>query len=238
MRFPQWTYGQLKNLIGKKFTDPSVKEYISATSLEASRDRGTVVFNHDEKDQFTVEELVAMLLKHCRQQAETYGGVKVSGAVITVPPHFSQFERQAILDAGDIANMKIFALIHDETAVAINYAVGKKFPKPEYHLFYDMGAGSTVATLVSFHSGKTATSRNNVDLQIKAYATDATLGGRQIDHRLQNHLASEFASKNKGKLKGDIFQDDRAMARLLKEANRVKTILSANQEVASSVRDI
>jgi hypoxia up-regulated 1 len=235
MRFPQWTYGQLKNLIGKPFNDPAVTGYDSSNPRFAS-DRGTVVFQHDQDEVYEVEELVAMLLKHCKKQAEDYGGVKVSGAVITVPPDFSQFERQAILDAGDIADLKILGLIHDETAVAISYVLGKKFETLEYHLFYDMGAGSTVATLVSFQSGKTALTKKNIDVMIKGYATDSDLGGLQVDIRIQRHLASEFAKVNKGKLSGDIFKDNRAMARLMKEANRVKTILSANQNVLSSVR--
>ena len=90
MRFPQWTYGQLKNLLGKGFNDPAVLAYDPSNPRTAS-DRGTVVFQHDESETYTVEELVAMLLKHCKKQAEDYSGAKVSGAVITVPPHFSQF---------------------------------------------------------------------------------------------------------------------------------------------------
>lgn len=222
-------------MLGKGFDDPAVVAYDSSNPRTTS-DRGTVVFQHDQSEVYTVEELVAMLLKHCKKQAEDYSGVKVSGAVITVPPQFSQFERQALMDAGDIANLKIFGLIHDETAVAISYVLGKKFETPEYHLFYDMGAGSTVATLVSFQSGKTLLTKKNVDVMIKAYATDSDLGGRQVDIRIQEHLATEFAKMNKGKVSSSIFKDNRAMARLMKEANRVKTILSANQNVIASVR--
>jgi hypoxia up-regulated 1 len=203
----------------------------SSNTLVASK-RGTVAFQH-EKDIWELEELIAMLIKHAKQQAESYSNIKVSGAVITVPPHFTIFERQALLDAADIAGVRVFSLINDETAVAINYAVGKKFPEKEYHLFYDMGAGTTVATLVSFNSDK---KKASVDLEIKGYAVDPSLGGRQIDTRIQAHLASQFMELNKGKLSSDIKKNDRAMARLLKEANRVKSILSANQQVSSSVR--
>ncbi|KAJ3336011.1 Hypoxia up-regulated protein 1, partial [Kappamyces sp. JEL0680] len=234
MRFPHLTYGHLKSLLGKKFTDPLVQHSNMSTTLIASK-RGTVAFQHDETTVFELEELVAMLIKHCKAQAEAYSNIKVSGAVITVPPHFTQFERQAFLDAAEIAGVRVYALINDETAVAINYAVGKKFAQREYHVFYDMGAGTTVTTLVSFQSDK---KKNAVELEIKGYATDPSLGGRQVDGRLQTHLAAEFSSMHKGKLSGDITQDARAMARLLKEANRVKTILSANQQVTASIENL
>ncbi|KAI8896368.1 Hsp70 protein-domain-containing protein [Globomyces pollinis-pini] len=202
--------------------------------------RGTTAFKHSDNQVYELEELVAYLLAHAKKQAENYAEVNVSGAVITVPPSFTQFERQAILDAAEIANLKVFALISDETAVAINFAMGKKFPKKEYHIFYDMGAGTTIASLVSFHSGTDTKSsiKNLVDLEIKAHITDGQLGGNHIDMRLQDYLAKQFMTINKGKLKGNVFDNSRAMARLLKEANRCKHILSANHDVFASVENL
>jgi hypoxia up-regulated 1 len=238
-RFPEGTFPNLKHLVGKLVSDPIVEEYQSLNSnVLAKSSRNTVQFEHEGKT-YLVEELVAMLLAHAKKQAESYASIQVSGAVITVPPHFTIFERQAILDAADIANLRVYALIHDETAVAINFAVGKQFNKKEYHIFYDMGAGTTVATLASFQSGqdKKQNVKNLVDLEIKGHSVEE-LGGQMIDLRLQKHLADDFMNQHSKRLDGSIFDNPKAMARLLKEANRCKSILSANQNVMSSVENL
>lgn len=125
-------------------------------------------------------------------------------------------------------------------SVAINFAVGKKFKPKEYHLFYDMGAGTTVATVISFETSndKKAGLKNVVDLEVLGFAVDQHLGGHNIDVKLQSFLAKEFTKMHAGKLSFDIFDNARAMARLLKEANRCKTILSANLQVGASVENL
>jgi hypoxia up-regulated 1 len=102
-------------------------------------------------------------------------------------------------------------------------------------MFYDMGAGTTTATLVSFHSGSDTKQgiKNLVDLEVVGFDVDLSLGGNVIDRRLQQHLANEFLKKYpKHKL------NERAMERLLKEANRCKTILSANDNVFAGVEGL
>ncbi|KAJ3275514.1 hypothetical protein HDV01_000341 [Terramyces sp. JEL0728] len=235
MRFPQDTFGGLKSLLGKLYNDPAPNDYRKIfDNIMVETDRGTVAFKHG-KETLQVEQVVAYLLAHAKKQAEKYAEITVSGAV---PPNFSHFERQAILDAAAIANLKVFSLINDETAVAINFAVGKKFDKKEHHIFYDMGAGTTIATVVSFHSGSDKYSKNLVDMEIKGHAVDPSLGGLQVDLRIQNHLAKEFKKLHGSKLSGDVFANPRALAKLLKEANRVKTILSANQNVMASIEGL
>lgn len=173
-------------------------------------------------------------------------------------PFATQYERQAILDAAELAGLNVLSLIHDETAgmvksflhvvipaskwnpslVALNYAVSREFSNtPEYHIFYDMGAGSTVASLVSFSNVKEGKSKKTVpQLEVKAVGFDRTLGGHEFDVRLRDLLADKFMQQHKPS--SDIRLSNTAMARLLKEATRVKQILSANQETSASVRDI
>jgi hypoxia up-regulated 1 len=88
------------------FTNTMVKDF----------GRGVVAFKQDESVTWSLEALIGMQLAHAKQQAETYGGELVAGAVITVPPYFSHFERQVILDAAEIAGIKVFSLMNDETA--------------------------------------------------------------------------------------------------------------------------
>jgi hypoxia up-regulated 1 len=125
--------------------------------------------------------------------------------------------------------------MHDETAVALNFAVNRELGKEvENHLFYDMGAGSTVASIVSFSTikkGKTSSPQ----LEVKSVGYDRTLGGHELDVRLQNLIADGFMKLNADRVKNDIRMADGAMTRLLKEANRVKQILSANTETMASV---
>ncbi|KAJ3257260.1 hypothetical protein HK103_004814 [Boothiomyces macroporosus] len=238
MRFPHDTFGGLKSLMGKLYNDQGPNDYRKIfDNIMVESDRGTVAFKQGDET-LQVEQLVAYLFAHAKRQAEKYAEITVSGAVITVPPNFNHFERQAILDAAQIANLKVFSLINDETAVAINFAVGKKFEKKEHHIFYDMGAGTTIATVVSFHSGSDKYSKNLVDMEIKGHAVDSSLGGLQVDLRIQNYLANEFKKLHGDKLSGDVFANPRALAKLLKEANRVKTILSANQNVMASIEGL
>ncbi|TPX67929.1 hypothetical protein SpCBS45565_g03451 [Spizellomyces sp. 'palustris'] len=240
-RFPQDTYGSLKNLLGKLYDDPIAEEYRKTFTNSMIKDakRGTVAFQYDDKTVYTVEELVAMQLAQAKHQAEIAGGEAVTGAVITVPPYWGHFERRALLDAAELAGLRVLMLMNDETAVALNYASGRSFPHPQYHIFYDMGAGGTVAALVKFQSVEPKKGvRNVTELQVKATGYDPSLGGHSVDVKLQQHLAEQFAKKAGDKLKGDVFQDSRAMAKLLKEANRVKQVLSANQETISSVEGL
>ncbi|KAI9009821.1 Hsp70 protein-domain-containing protein [Gaertneriomyces semiglobifer] len=242
-RFPQDTYRALKNLLGKRYDDPIAEEYRNAfgNAMVEIPGRGTIGFKSNEDTIYTVEELVAMQLAHAKSQAEVHGGEKVTGAVITVPPQWSHFERQALMDAADLAGLRTLMLMNDETAVALNYATGKTFTQPQYHIFFDMGAGSTVATLVKFHTvevKKNGRTNNMLSLEVQAVGFDPTLGGHSFDARLQQHLAEEFKKKYSTKLTQDVFQDSRAMARLLKEAARVKQILSANQEIYASVEGV
>jgi molecular chaperone DnaK (HSP70) len=122
-------------------------------------------------------------------------------------------------------------------AVALNYASTRSFPSLQYHIFLDMGASSTKATLVSFQEtgGKDSKSKGPTvpEIGILAYAHDRTLGGSAFDSRLLKHLASNFAKKEK--LDVDIFSVARAVEKFRNEAYRVKHILSANQDTTSSV---
>lgn len=236
MRFPQNTFRAVKTLLGKTYLDVAASDFRHSYPNVMVDRNGRIAFEV-ENEVYSVEEITANLLAHAKVQAEIYANITVTGAVITVPPYFSHFERQAILDAAELANLRIFALINDETAVAINFAMGKKFIEKEHHVFYDMGAGSTVATAIAFHSAESKVTKKNVlDMEVKAIGYHSTLGGQAVDVIIQNHLAKEFQTKNTGALGGkSIFDNTRAMARILMEANRVKTILSANHQVTSSV---
>lgn len=118
----------------------------------------------------------------------------------------------------------------------------RSFPQEQCHIFYDMGAGSTVASLACFQDltvkdvGKF--NKTVQQIEIKSVGYDRTLGGHEFDVRLQKLLAEKFQEQKGTKISMPVVQNERAMAKLLKEANRVKQILSANTETMASVCNI
>nr|CAG8458621.1 14126_t:CDS:10 [Entrophospora candida] len=246
-RFPSNTYFSLKRLLGRVVDDKYVQEYKSNFPNKIIKDpiRGTVLFQHNETTTFSVEELVAMQLSHAKKQAEVTAQEEVKDSVITVPPYYNQFERQAILDAAEIAGLRVLSLINDQTAVGINYAITHSSSiteDPQIHLFYDMGAGSTKASVIKFNivNNKDAGPFNKtfINLEVLSTGYDRTLGGQEFDLRLKKYFATKFDNLHSNKLKESIFKSDRAMTKLFKEANRVKQILSANTETMASIENL
>lgn len=152
--------------------------------------------------------------------------------MIVVPGYFGQAERTALLTAANLANIKVLQLINDYTAVALNYGIfqRKEFNETaQYFIFYDIGAYKTSASVVSYQLVKDKVTREtNPVIQILGVGYDRNLGGLEMQLRLRDYLAKEFNKLKKTKT--DVFTSPRAMAKLFKEAGRVKNVLSANQD--------
>jgi hypoxia up-regulated 1 len=190
--------------------------------------RKTVDVVRTDGTRYSVEELVAMQFSYVKDLAEAVAGERVQDVVVTVPPYYSQFERDAVADAIEIAGLRTLALVNDGAAVAVNYAMTRSFPTPEYHVFYDAGASAIRATVASFTNveGKTKSTGNSTHIAIAGVGYNRMTGGTELDRRLRDLLVDDFKKKHKK----DIRENQRGMARLWKEASRVKTILSANAE--------
>ena len=112
---------------------------------------------------------------------------------------------------------------------------------PEHHLFYDAGSSSIRATVVSFQGLQvkdhptSKTSKNATQLDVKSFGYAKAVGGLTFDARIRDMLADQFEAANTG-LEVRLRENHRAMAKLLKEAGRVKQVLSANQQAPSRVR--
>ncbi|KXS11061.1 actin-like ATPase domain-containing protein [Gonapodya prolifera JEL478] len=258
VRLPHDSYPSVKTLLGRPYEDPVAVEYRDTfdNTMVADPFRNTVAFEHNEVDadgnpvtvQYAVEEIVAMQLKHARDQVEVSAGELVKDCVITVPRFFNQYERQALLDAAELAGLNVLGLMHDDVAVAINFALNRPDlatdDKPAYHIFYDSGASSTVAALISFQKppvnskGKSSSSTSSAtqEIVVEAVGFDRTLGGHAFDLRLQKHLADAFDKKHGGT--GKVFKNHRAMMKLLREAQKVKEVLSANTETFASIENL
>ncbi|XP_054723805.1 hypoxia up-regulated protein 1-like [Uloborus diversus] len=243
VRFPEKAFMYLLDVIGKKIDNPLVTLYrkrFPYYDISPSADGNSLVFKHPDGMEFSVEELIAMILKQAQHFAEKAAGQPIKDAVITVPPFFNQAERRALLHAAQLSGLNVLQLINSNTAVALNYGVFRRRDfneTPTNIMFYDMGAGSTVATIATYQLVKSKeTGEISPQVTIKGVGFDHTLGGLEMQLRLRDYFAMSF--NNAKKTSSDVFKNNRSMAKLLKEAGRVKKVLSANTEHMAQVESL
>ena len=230
------SFPSLKILQAAPFDSEIVSYYTKispADVLETAR--ATVGFRQSDGTEWSTEELVAMQFAYIKHLAEQVANEKVTDVIVTVPPYFSQFERDAIVDAIEISGLRTLTLINDGTAVAVNYAMTRTFATPEYHIIYDAGASGIRATLASFTTAtdpKTGASGTHISVAGVGY--DRNSGGTELDRRMREILIDAFNAKNKR----DIREDKKGMVKLWKEAQRIKAILSANTEAVATVESL
>ncbi|KAK9891578.1 hypothetical protein WA026_015536 [Henosepilachna vigintioctopunctata] len=237
MRFPKNAYMYLLDLLGKDINHPLVKQYqqrFPYYKIVEDSERKTILFEHDENIFYSVEELLAQLLVKAKEFAEQATNQPIKECVITVPGFFNQVERKALIQSANLAGLKLLQLMNDYTAVALNYGIfrSKEFNETsQYVMFYDMGASSTTATVVSFQTIKSKErgyTETHPQLTVIGVGYDRTLGGLEMQMRLRDYLATKFNEVKK--TKNDVFNNARAMAKLFKEAGRLKNVLSANAQ--------
>ncbi|KAG6812912.1 hypothetical protein H0H92_015464 [Tricholoma furcatifolium] len=234
-RFPSDVFTSLKYLQGAPFDSETVSYYTKISPSELlETSRKTVGLKRSDGTEWSVEELIAMQFAYVKELAEDVAGEKVRDVVVTVPPFYSQSERDAIVDAIEISGLHTLALINDGTAVALNYAMTRSFTAPEYHIIYDAGASSIVATIVSFAPIDPKSASSGTQISVAGVGYDRNTGGIEFDKRMRQMLIESFNAKHKK----DIREDKKGMAKLWKEAGRVKAILSANTEANSAVESL
>ncbi|CAF1019934.1 unnamed protein product [Adineta steineri] len=243
-KMPAQSYMYLRELVGKSLDNPVIEQYLKRFpyyKLKMDGHSSELVFEHDSETNYTIEELLSMILKKAREYASDFAEQSVDSAVITIPPYFTQSERRAVKRACELANIKLLQLMNDNTAVALNYGI---FRRKDFnatgstYLFYDMGSQSTTCTIATFHLVKTKENgylEEVPQLTIKAVAFDRDLGGLEFQIRLRDYLAKKFQEHHP---KIDIFQNARALTKLFREAERAKHVLSANNEYTAQVEGL
>lgn len=260
-RFPGEVYPNLKTLLGLPIDDASVKEYAArhpALQLQAHSTRGTAAFKTKtlvpEEDAWLVEELLAMELQSVQKNAQATAGhgSSVRSVVLTVPSFYTVEEKRAVHLAAELAGLKVLGLISDGMAVGLNYATTRQFPninageKPEYHLIFDMGAGCTTASVLRFQSRtvKDVGKYNKTvqEVQVLGSGWDRTLGGDSLNYLIMDDMISQFvetqAAKGISATAQGVRSHGRTMARLAKEAERLRHVLSANQHTQASFQGL
>jgi molecular chaperone DnaK len=169
----------------------------------------------DGKD-FTPQQISAFVLQKLKRDAESYLGETVTDAVITVPAYFSDAERQATKEAGEIAGLNVLRIVNEPTAAALAYGLDKG-EKEQTILVFDLGGGTFDVSLLEIGDGV---------IEVKATSGDNKLGGDDWDERVVQHLVKQFELSNGGI---DLSKDKMAMQRLREAAEKAKIELSASQ---------
>jgi hypoxia up-regulated 1 len=199
----------------------------------------------------TPEELVAMVLTHAVDISVAYAAEQGTSnmpapqdIVLTVPCFATQAERRSLMDAATLADLNVLALVEENTAAALHYAMDKMFEQEQVYLFYNMGASSLQVSLVRFFQydapQKYGKPKSTPALEVLAKAWDLTLGGEAFDHVLVEYFADQFNhmwQKQKHHTK-DVRDIPRAMTKLRLQAHKVKHVLSANMEMPVHIESV
>ncbi|POS80190.1 hypoxia up-regulated protein 1 precursor [Diaporthe helianthi] len=257
-RFPGDVYPNLKTLLGLSVDSPAVQEYAArhpALQLESHKVKNTAAFK--SKDAFTpeeqawlVEELLAMELQSIQKNAENMAGpgTSIRSLVITVPAFYTIEEKRAVETAVELAGLKTLSLISDGLAVGVNYASSRTFPniheggKAEHHMVFDMGAGSTKATILKMQgrSVKDVGKFNKTvqEVLVMGSGWDRSLGGDALNAVIVDDMVDKFVesagAKKVGATVEGVKAHGRAIAKLTKDAERLRHVLSANQNTQTS----
>jgi L1 cell adhesion molecule like protein len=215
---PHNTVFDAKRLIGRKFTDTSVKSDMAHWPFTvkpgtAEKPLIEVTVNGETKT-FLAEEISAMVLQKMKATAESYLGTKVTDAVITVPAYFNDSQRQATKDAGLIAGLNVLRIINEPTAAALAYGLDKKTGGEKNVLIFDCGGGTHDLSVLTLDDGI---------FEVKATAGDTHLGGEDFDNSIVDYCVQEF----KKKTKLDISSNAKALRRLRTSCERAKRTLSS-----------
>ena len=227
------TVGSLKRLAGRSLNDPDVqieREYVSAALVDMKGTVGAEVTYLGKKEQFTATQLCSTFFSKVKATASAELKLPVSDIVISVPPWFTDVQRRAIMDAAEIAGLKLLRLINDTTATALGYGITKlDLPaaeeKPRRIAFVDIGHSNYLCSIVEFKKG---------ELAVKSTTWDRHFGGRDFDKALVDHFAKEF----KEKYKIDIKTNPKALVRVAAAAEKMKKILSANAQAPISIESL
>ncbi len=182
------------------------------TIREAKRHMGTDRKITLHGKDYTPQQISAFILQKILRDTETFMGEKVTKAVITVPAHFNDNQRQATIDAGEIAGLSVTRIVNEPTAAALAYGLDKTDQEMKI-LVFSFGGGTNDTTIMDFGSGV---------FEVLSTSGDTKTGGADVDTVVMDYLIAEF----KGKTGIDLTSDQKAMARLKEAAEKAKIELS------------
>ena len=182
------------------------------TIREIKRKMGTDYKANIFGKEYTPQQISALILQKILRDSEAYLGEKITKAVITVPAHFNDNQRQATIDAGEIAGLKVTRIVNEPTAAALAYGLDKA-EKEMKILVFSFGGGTNDTTIMDFGGGV---------FEVLATSGDTKTGGADLDQAVMDYLISEF----KRETGIDLKKDSKALARLKDAAETAKIELS------------
>ncbi|KAA9408935.1 molecular chaperone DnaK [Haloarcula hispanica] len=204
-----------ERLVGKPAKNQAVKnpdETIQSIKRHMGEDDYSVELDGEE---YTPEQVSAMILQKIKHDAEEYLGDEIEKAVITVPAYFNDRQRQATKDAGEIAGFEVERIVNEPTAAAMAYGLDDE--SDQTVLVYDLGGGTFDVSILDLGGGV---------YEVVATNGDNDLGGDDWDHAIIDYLADEFEAEH-----GIDLRDDRqALQRLTEAAEEAKIELSSRKE--------
>ncbi|MCB9526481.1 MAG: molecular chaperone DnaK [Myxococcales bacterium] len=205
-----------KRLMGRRWDSAAVRTMVDTMPyeiIEGPNDDARVKLRDRV---YSVPEIGSIILQEMRLIAEEYTGEKIEKAVVTVPAHFNDAQRQATKDAGRIAGLDVVRIINEPTAAALAYGFGKDMDRTI--AVYDLGGGTFDISILEISNGV---------FEVLATAGDTFLGGEDFDGRIiMDYLVMEFAREHQI----DLRQDGMALQRLRDAAEKAKIELSGVRE--------
>lgn len=211
---PKNTVSSIKRFMGEPF-DAVTKEIENMSYKVVKGDNNSARVDIDGKV-YTPQEISAIILQKMKKTAEDYLGEEVKDAVITVPAYFSDSQRQATKEAGEIAGLNVLRIVNEPTAAALAYGLDKTDKDMNVAVF-DLGGGTFDISILSLGDGV---------FEVLSTNGDTHLGGDDFDQEIINWLADEF--KNDTSI--DLKKDPMAMQRLKEAAEKAKIELSSTIE--------
>lgn len=209
---PTKTISSIKRFMGESYDRVSVEVGRVPFKVEKG-ENNTARVNIDGR-LYTPQEISAMVLQKMKKTAEDYLGQEVNEAVITVPAYFSDSQRQATKEAGEIAGLKVQRIINEPTAAALAYGLDKQHKDSKIAVF-DLGGGTFDISILELGDGV---------FEVKSTNGDTHLGGDDFDQKIIDWLAEEFKAENSGL---DLRKDPMALQRLKEAAEKAKVELSS-----------
>ena len=208
---PKRTVFSIKRFMGERY-DNVTGDIARAPYSIIKGDNNTPRVDIDGR-QYTPQEISAITLQKMKKTAEDYLGQEVTEAVITVPAYFSDSQRQATKEAGEIAGLKVRRIINEPTAAALAYGLDKKQDDVKIAV-YDLGGGTFDISILELGDGV---------FEVKSTNGDTHLGGDDFDHVLIDYMAEAFKAEHGI----DLRQDPMALQRLKEAAEKAKIELSS-----------
>ena len=211
---PTNTVFSIKRFMGRRYDECTSELKTVPYNVKSGTGNRAVV--EIEGEDFTPEQISAMILSKMKADAEKYLGEPVTDAVITVPAYFNDAQRQATKDAGKIAGLNVQRIVNEPTAAALAYGLDKKDIDQKV-LVFDLGGGTFDVSLLEIADGV---------FQVLATNGDNHLGGDDWDQRVIDWMADKFKAENGI----DLRQDPMSLQRLKEAAENAKKELSSAQQ--------